>query len=156
MEGEGFEEAFKLYINNRQADTLLAACPWFTDKFLELIDFTIIKAILIIIDSTPEEKTIRTLRKLRQLCGKYGTYLEIRQRPPNSAFMHLKLMIPIYRNDREEKLYARVAFTGSVNFTTSGIKYNDELLIITQDSQNLDQLMTKFDALWNSSKKINI
>jgi phosphatidylserine/phosphatidylglycerophosphate/cardiolipin synthase-like enzyme len=136
-------------------DTLILVGPYISSYFIDLLKRSPVKTILVIIDKNPPKYTMDAIKQLNMFNFDRNNKKEvfIRQRPPKSRFLHMKVMIPYYSRKDIKKFYAPCVIVGSLNLTKNGILYNDELMIILRDKPSIQTCVKKATTLWDSCSK---
>jgi hypothetical protein len=146
-------------LTNPVVDTLVAVSPFISPFFVRMMCKTKLKNFILLInrdDLNPDyvKKAVSDLKNVP-----FGVI--VRERPPKSKFVHMKVMIPYVRIDRilkrgiqnmkETRLEPCCAISGSVNFTQNGITISDELLFIVRDIYSINMIVESYSDLLKGS-----
>lgn len=146
-------------LKNPKLDTLVAVAPFVSPYFSKFLANTNVKNLVLLInrESFNPEYVKDAIEKLKETKFK----VTIRERPENSKFIHMKLMIPYVKIERTVTQYGKqrveislvpmCAICGSVNFTKNGIEKSDEMLVILRDMYSINALETTYDVLVKES-----
>jgi phosphatidylserine/phosphatidylglycerophosphate/cardiolipin synthase-like enzyme len=152
---KGIKDVIEKILGNNNMDTLVAVAPFISTYFVNMIAKTPVKNLILIVnknDLNPDyvNNAIKMLKET-------SFHVEIRERPPGSRFVHLKILIPfisierVVKDDGKErvirKLIPACAISGSVNFTRNGISINDELLSVYRDPYSIAAIMETYNDL---------
>jgi phosphatidylserine/phosphatidylglycerophosphate/cardiolipin synthase-like enzyme len=153
--GHKIKEVLMKILGNPNMDTIVAVSPFVSEYFVKLLAQTQLKYLILVInrdDFNPDYVTgaVNLLKDAR-------FDVDVRSRPPNSKFNHMKMMIPFMRITRVEKsggktvtkstIVPSCAIAGSMNFTKNGIDVSDEMLVIFKDPYSINGCMETYRQL---------
>jgi len=150
---------FQGILNNKYIDTIIVADPYISSYFINIIKQTPIKSVLILVDEDSPKYTMKAIEDLYDLRNPpYNKEIIAKIRPKSSDFMHMKLLMPFFKDlslPKNNRFFCNYVFVGSVNFTKRGIEQNDEILVILRDNENINECYNAFKNLWEESKIID-
>jgi len=144
-------------LSNKRLHTLLVVAPYISSYFVQMLSKTPVKYVVVVInkDDLNPDYVDEAIELLKAAPFK----VIVRQRPKNSQFVHMKVMMPCWKievptqtidglvNGGEIRIEPTCVIAGSVNFTKNGISISDEMLIVLRDPHSIKKVKKAFDGL---------